>query len=173
MPSQAKIQKVEDLSQRLANSRSAALVQYQGLTAGEIGTLRAAIKSKGGIMEVTKNTLLLRAFEKAGTPLPEELTGPTAIAFSIDDEIAPLKELEKIGKEKEAIVFKYGYYEGKLLSTSELKQFLSLPSKSTLLSQLIGGLQNPLMRLVYAGKYQQTQLALVLKALSDKKSATA
>ncbi len=173
MPNQAKIQQVEDLAQKLSQAKSAALVQYQGLNAGEIEKLRDAIRTSGGVMEVVKNTILTRVFTKAGASLPEELTGPTAIAFSNQDEIASLKEFQKITKEKDGLKFKYGFFEGKLLSSNELQTLLSLPSRTALLAQLIADLQNPLQRLVAAGRYQQTQLALTLKALADKKSATA
>lgn len=173
MPNQAKIQQVEDLVQKLSQAKSAALVQYQGLNAGQIEKLRDAIRTSGGVMEVVKNTILARVFDKAGTTLPEELTGPTAIAFSNQDEIAPLKEFQKMAKEKDKLSFKYGFFEGKLLSSAELQALLSLPSRTALLAQLIANLQNPLQRFVVAGKYQQSQLALTLKALVDKKSTTA
>ncbi len=173
MPNLAKINQLEDLYKKLTVARSAALVQYQGLNADGITKLRNEIKQAGGVMEVAKNTILQRVFEKAGATIPETLSGPTAIAFSNTDELAPLKAFEKMAKEKEVLTFKYGFYEGKLLSSTELKSFLSLPSKSQLYAQLLAGLSNPLQRLVYAGKYQQTQLALTLKALADKKSATA
>lgn len=173
MPNKAKIAQVEDLTTKLKATRSAALVQYQGLNALEISKLRDEIKAAGGILEVAKNTLISRAFAALGQNLPEELTGPTAIAFGQTDEIAPLKAFDKTTKDKEGMVFKYGFFEGKLLSPSELKQLLSLPSKSALLAQLLSGLQNPLLRLAYAGKYHQTRLALALKALADKKSAQA
>ncbi len=171
MPNQAKIAQVEDLAKRLGEAKSAALVQYQGLNAAGISSLRDEIRTSGGVMEVAKNSIIERAFEKAGAPLPEELTGPTAITFSNSDELASLKAFEKVESIKDAVVsFKYGYFEGKLLAQEELKKFLSLPSKSQLYAQLLGGLQNPLQRLMYAAKYQQTQFALVIKALADKKA---
>lgn len=168
MPSQAKIQKVEDVAQRLTEAKSAALVQYQGLNAADTASLRRSVKEKGGVMEVIKNSLIIRALEKIGITLPEELTGPTSIAFCNDDEIAPLKEIDKVNKDKEKTFFKYGIYDKKLLDATDLKKFLNLPSKSTLVAQLLGGLKNPLSRMAYAMRYNQTRLALVLKAIADK-----
>ncbi len=168
MPNQQKIDKIESVTQKLSDSKSAALLQYQGLSAADIGNLRAKVKQAGGSMEVVKNTLIMRAFEKLGIKLPEVLTGPTAIAYSETDEIAPLKEIDAINKSKEKTYFKYGLYNQKLLSEDELKIFLSLPSKSTLIAQFIGGLKNPLERLVYAMRFNQQQLVLTLKAIADK-----
>lgn len=167
----AKIQKIEKVDQvvkKLSESKSAAFIQYQGLTAGDVSTLRAKVKDLGGSIEVVKNTLITRALDKIGLNLPETLTGPTAIVYCDTDEIAPLKEIDTINKDKEKTSFKYGIYDKKILSMDELKRFLSLPSKSTLIAQFIGGLKNPLQRMVYAMRYNQTQLVLTLKALADK-----
>ena len=165
-----KIEKVDEVVSKLTESKSAALIQYQGLSAGDISNLRANIKKAGGSMEVIKNSLISRALNKIGLSLPEILTGPTAIAYCDTDEIAPLKEIDIVNKNKEKTFFKYGIYNKKLLSLEELKKFISLPSKSALIAQFIGGLKNPLERLVYAMRFNQQQLVLTLKALSDKKA---
>jgi large subunit ribosomal protein L10 len=164
-----KIDKVDAIAKRLSESKSAALLQYQGLTAGDIATLRSKIKATGGTMEVIKNSLISRALAKIGIKLPQELTGPTAITFCDTDEIAPLKEIESVNKTKEKTEFKYGIYNGQLLLIDELKKFLSLPSKSALISQLLADLINPLQRLVYTMRYNQTKLVLTLKAITEKK----
>ncbi|MFA7300724.1 MAG: 50S ribosomal protein L10 [Candidatus Shapirobacteria bacterium] len=163
-----KINQVEVVTKSLTEAKSAALLQYQGLTAGDISNLRDKVRVQGGRIEVIKNSLITRALSKIGITLPAVLTGPTAIAFSLTDEIAPLKEIETINKAKEKTFFKYGIYAGKLLSAEELSKFLSLPSKSALISQLLSGLKNPLQRMVYAMRYNQTRLVLTLKAISDK-----
>jgi len=164
-----KINKVDEVVVKLTNAKSAALIQYQGLDAAGVTSLRDKVKANGGLIEVTKNSLIFRALLKMGIVLPEELNGPTAIAYSNTDEIAPLKEIDAVNKAKEKTSFKYGIYAGKLLSLDELKKFISLPSKSHLIAQFIGGLKNPLQRMVYAMRYNQTQLVLTLKAIADKK----
>ena len=170
MPKIQKIEKVDQVVAKLSESKSAALIQYQGLSAGDISNLRANIKKAGGSMEVIKNSLISRALNKIGLSLPETLTGPTAIAYCDTDEIAPLKEIDVVNKNKEKTFFKYGIYNNKLLSLEELKKFISLPSKSALVAQFIGGLKNPLQRLIYAMRFNQQQLVLTLKALSGKKA---
>lgn len=164
-----KIAQVEQVVVKLNSAKSAALVQYQGLNAAGVVALRDKVRENGGALEVTKNSLIFRALLKMGIALPEELVGPTAIAYSNEDEIAPLKEIDAVNKSSEKTFFKYGIYQGKLLSVDDLKKFISLPSKSTLLAQLVGGLRNPLERMVYAMRYNQTQLVMTLKAIADKK----
>lgn len=168
MPNQTKIAKVDDLAQKLKSAKSAALIQYQGLKSADVTALRDNVKKSGGLLEVAKNSLIIRALEKIGIKLPEILTGPTAITLCNSDEIAPLKEIEKVNKDKEKTSFKYGIYEQKLLIADELKRFLGLPSKSALIAQFIGGLKNPLQRLAYALRFNQTQLVLTLKAIAEK-----
>lgn len=166
-----KVAKVDEVVTKLTSAKSAALVQYQGLDAAGVATLRDKVRTAGGSLEVTKNSLIFRALLKMGIALPQDLTGPTAIAYSNTDEIAPLKEIDSVNKSSEKTSFKYGVYQGKLLSLDELKTFLSLPSKSTLVAQFIGGLKNPLQRLSYAMRYNQMRLVLGLKAVADKKQA--
>ncbi|MDD4937951.1 MAG: 50S ribosomal protein L10 [Candidatus Shapirobacteria bacterium] len=170
MPATRKIEQVDQVAKKLADAKSVALIQYQGLNAADIAQLRADIRAQGGQMEVVKNSLITRALEKIGIKLPEILTGPTSITYCNEDEIAPLKEIDKVNKAKEVTAFKYGIFDKKLLSLDELKTFLNLPSKSTLISQFVGGLTNPLQRLVYAMRFNQTQLVLTLKALSEKQN---
>ena len=169
MPNTKKIEKVDEVTKKLTAAKSSALLQYQGLNSSDISDLRDQIKQKGGVMEVVKNSLIIRALKKLGIDLPEPLIGPTSLIFCNEDEVAPLKEAEKINKAKEVTNFKYGIFDKKLLSFDELKRFLTLPSKSTLIAQFIGGIQNPLQRLAYALRFNQTQLVLTLKALSNKK----
>ena len=170
MPAIKKIEQVDQVAKKLADAKSVALIQYQGLNAADIEHLRANIRSQGGQMEVVKNSLITRALEKVGIKLPEVLTGPTSITYCNDDEVAPLKEIDKVNKAKELTSFKYGIFDKKLLSLDELKTFINLPSKTTLISQFVGGLANPLQRLAYALRYNQTNLVLTLKALSEKQS---
>lgn len=170
MPNQTKIDQVKTVAENLKSAKSAALLQYQGLNANDIAALRAKVAATGGQIKVVKNTLITRALEKLGIKLPVKLTGPTAIAYGIDDEIAPLKEIAKVNQEKKLTEFKYGIFDQKLLDLDSFKTFLSLPDKSTLIAQFIGGLTNPLNRLAYALKYNQTRLVLALKAISEKQN---
>ena len=169
MSKQQKIVQVTLVAKQISEAKSAALIQYQGLDAAGVATLRDQVKAQGGLIEVTKNSLITRALLKLGINLPEALVGPTAITYCRTDEVAPLKEIDAVNKAKEKTSFKYGIYAGKLLLADELKKFIALPSKSNLIAQFIGGLKNPLQRLVYAMRYNQTQLVLTLKAVADSK----
>jgi len=168
MVKQSKVYQVEEIKTQLQASKSAALVDYQGLNANQITTLRNEITENGGTMEVIKNTLIQRAFESLGINLPEKLTGPTALICCEQDEITPLKSVEKSRQANQKPEFKYGVYQSKLLSLDELKILLALPSKDQLFANLLAGLQNPLSRLIQSLKFNQTKLVLTLKTASQK-----
>lgn len=168
MPNQAKVNQVADITAKFEQAKSCALIQYQGLNAEGIATLRDNVRANGGRIEVVKNSLIVRSLANLGITLPEKLVGPTAITFCNEDEVGPLKEVDNVNKTQDFITFKYGIYDKKLLAQDELKQFIALPSKSALMAQLLGGLVNPLQRLAYGMRYNQTQLALALKAVAEK-----
>jgi len=169
MTNQTKIYTVADLAEKIKSAKSVALIDYQGLTAMQVSDLRDKIREVGGVMEVTKNTFISRAFALAGVKLEENLTGPTALVFANESEITPLKAIAVFARTLEKPQFKLGTYLGKLLTVDDLKRFASLPGRETLYAQLVGGLANPLVRLVGALKYNQTKLVLTIKAISQKK----
>ncbi len=169
MVKQSKVYEVDNLKALIKGSKSAALIDYQGLTAEQIRELRNQIREQGGTMLVAKNTLLMLALKALGIKLSKTLTGPTALVVANKDEIAPLKEIAKTKKLFEKPEFKLGISQGKLLSLSELEELVSLPSKEALLARLIGGLVNPLTRLTYTLNYNQQKLLLTLKAITENK----
>ncbi len=168
MTKQTKIYQVEDIKTRLEGSRSAALVDYQGLSAEQIAALRKEVKETGGVIEVAKNTLVQRALSRLGIELPEKLVGPTAVVYCEKDEVTPLKAIKKTADIHKKPEFKYGIYQNKLLSLDQLKELISLPSREQLLASLLSGLQSPLSRLTHALKFNQVKLLLTLKAATEK-----
>ncbi len=55
-------------------------------------------------MKVIKNSILSRAAKKAGLEgMDEVFTGPTAVAFSNEDVVAPAKIMDEFAKEAKSI----------------------------------------------------------------------
>jgi large subunit ribosomal protein L10 len=102
--------------------------------------------------------LTRRAAEKVNmSELNEHLTGPTAIAFSYDDVVAPAKILHNFAKENKALEIKGGMVEGKAVTLDEIKALAELPSREGLLSMLLSVLQAPIRN-----------FALAVKAVAEK-----
>lgn len=163
MPSPSTLEKkkqiVEEIVGKLQNSASTVIVDYRGLTVAEVTELRKQLREAGVEFKVYKNTLMRRAAEKAGlTDLNEALVGPSAVAFSTEDVIAPAKILNNFAKEHENLEIKIGVIEGKVASREEVKAIAELPSREGLLSMLLSVLQAPIRN-----------FALAVKAVSDQK----
>lgn len=154
-----KKQIVEEITEKLQNSVSTVIVDYRGLTVAEITELRKQLREAGVEFKVYKNTLMRRAAEQAGlADLNEALVGPSAVAFSAEDVIAPAKILNNFAKEHEDLEIKIGVIEGKVASKEEVKAIAELPSREGLLSMLLSVLQAPIRN-----------FALAVKAVSEQK----
>ncbi len=104
-------------------------------------------------MKVIKNSILSRAAEKAGLEgLGEVFTGPTAVAFSNEDVVAPAKIINDFAKDAKALEIKGGIIEGKVSSVEEIVALAKLPNREGLLSMLLSVLQAPIRNVAYAVK---------------------
>lgn len=156
MPSQSilaqKQQFVADLSEKLKNAAGGVLVDYKGISVEEDTALRKELRENGIDYFVVKNTLLKRAAEAAGIEgLEPALSGTTAIALSTEDIIIAPKLLFKKSESSDGkFSIKLGFVDGKAISKEEVEAYAKLPSKETLLSQLVFMLQSPIQRLAIA-----------------------
>ena len=158
---EAKKAKVEKLTEIIKNSVSGVLVDYKGITVEEDTKLRKELREAGVNYFVEKNTMLLRAFKECGIEgFEEALNGTTALAVSNDDQTAPARILGKFAEQAgdEKFNLKAGYVEGEVYDQAGVIALSKIPSKDTLLAQLVGSLQGPLQK-----------LAATLNAVADKK----
>ena len=162
MPSEkvlaAKQEKVAKLTDLIKNSAAGVLVDYKGITVEEDTKLRRELREAGVTYFVEKNTLLKRAFEAAGYDFAGVLEGTTAIAISNDDQTAPARVLGKFAKEcnGEKFILKAGYIGEDVYDAAGVTALSKIPSRETLLAQLVGSLQGPIQK-----------LAATLKAVAD------
>lgn len=156
MPSESvlakKQQYVEELTEKLKNAAGGVVVDYKGITVEDDTKLRKELRENGVDYFVVKNTLLKRACKAAGIEgLNSALEGTTAIALSSEDIIIAPKILNKKAEDsKGAFAIKLGFVDGKAISKEEVEAYAKLPSKETLLSQLVFMLQSPIQRLAIA-----------------------
>ncbi|MCM2677695.1 50S ribosomal protein L10 [Alkalicoccobacillus plakortidis] len=155
----AKKQVVSDIATKLRESQSTVVVDYRGLSVSEVTELRKQLRDAGVEFKVYKNSMTRRATaETELTALDEQLVGPTAIAFSKEDVIAPAKILNEFAKKHEALEIKAGVIEGQVASLEQIKALAELPSRDGLLSMLLSVLQAPVRN-----------FALVTKAVAEQK----
>ena len=169
MPSEkvllAKQEKVAKLTDLIKNSAAGVLVDYKGLTVEEDTKLRKELREAGVTYFVEKNTMLLRAFKECGIEgFEEALNGTTALAVSSDDQTAPARVLGKFGEQfnGEKLILKAGFIGEETYDAAGVKALSKIPSRETLLAQLVGSLQGPIQK-----------LAATVKAVADSKGGDA
>ncbi|WP_281164141.1 50S ribosomal protein L10 [Liquorilactobacillus sicerae] len=144
---------VDGLAKKFQDSVSVIVVNYRGVTVEEVTELRKQLREEGVELRVVKNTYLKRAADKVGFEgLDETFTGPTAVAFSSEDVVAPARILAKFAKDIDALELKGGIIEGKVASLEEIKEIAKLPNREGLLSMLVSVLQAPVRNFAYAVK---------------------
>ena len=148
-----KAQEVEVVTAKLKESASVVVVDYRGLTVDEVTSLRKQLRDANIEMKVIKNGILRRAAVAAGLEgLDEVFVGPTAVAFSNEDVVAPAKIMNDFAKTADKLEIKGGIIEGNVSSVEEIVALAKLPSREGLLSMLLSVLQAPVRNVAYAVK---------------------
>jgi len=142
---------VEEVTEKFKTASSVVVVDYRGLTVDEVTRLRKQLRDANVEMKVIKNSILTRAAKAAGLEgLEEVFTGPTAVAFSNEDVVAPAKIIDESAQDAKALEIKGGIIEGKVSSVEEITALAKLPSREGLLSMLLSVLQAPVRNVAYA-----------------------
>ena len=144
---------VDEVTEKFSAAASAVIVEYRGLTVEQVTELRKQLRDANVEMKVIKNSILVRAAEKAGlNGLEEVFSGPTAVAFSNEDVVAPAKIIDEFAKTADKLEIKGGIIEGKVASIEEITALAKLPNRDGLLSMLLSVLQAPVRNVAYAVK---------------------
>ena len=158
-----KQQAVAELAEKIKNSVSGVLVNYQGITVEDDTAMRKALREAGVKYMVVKNSLTGRACDEVGySEMKQYLTGMTAIAISENDAVAPAKVLKKYAQKVESFKILAGYLDGAVIDEAVVNELADIPNKETLVAKFLGSIQAPLYGLAYA-----------LQAIADKQEAPA
>ena len=153
-----KQQAVAELAEKIKNSVSGVLVNYQGITVEDDTAMRKALREAGVKYMVVKNSLTGRACDEVGYgDMKQYLSGMTAIAISENDAVAPAKVLKKYAEKVESFKILAGYLDGAVIDEKTVIELAEIPNKETLVAKFLGSIQSPLYGLAYA-----------LQAIADK-----
>lgn len=140
---------VAALVERLKGAQAGVIADYRGLTVAQDTELRKKLREAGVEYTIVKNTLTRFAANEVGLgELDPVLHGPSALATSTDDVVAPAKVLVEFAKDNEQLEIKAGFVDGKVIDVNEVKVYASIPSKEVLISKMLGSLQAPIGKLV-------------------------
>ena len=130
---------IDEIKSRITDSKGIVLFDYRGLTDSEAKELRRSLRNSGSDYKVYKNTLMARALNDLNIDLADNLTGPSALAYS-EDQIAPIKVLTDFAKKHPAVILKVGIVDNEVTDKAKLASLATIPSREGLLTMLAGGM---------------------------------
>jgi len=157
---------VRQLKESFERARSVVFVDFSGLGTGTIETLRKEITKLGGGVQIAKNTLIERALNQQ-----TNLEGPTAIIFSFDDPIPPIKAVAEFAdKPEEKPWIKGGFFEGAPIEAPKVLEISSIPGRDALLAGLTQQLIAPLRQLTIVINTPTRNFVTIVKELSQQRA---
>lgn len=147
------------------------VTQQSGLTVTEVSDLRRQIRAAGASYKVTKNRLTKLALE--GTKfqaLQSLMTGPTALAFSVDP-VAAAKVCVEFAKGNKKLTILGGALGEDVLDVEGVTALAKLPSLDELRGKIVGLLQAPATKLAGVTQAPAGQLARVFSAYGSQSEA--
>ena len=102
-----KQQIANELRDRFSKSAIIVVTDYKGLDVAAMNDLRRKLRAEEIEYQVVKNTLLVRASEDNDVALiKDHFKGPSAVALSYDDPVAPAKILSQFAKDNNKLEIK-------------------------------------------------------------------
>lgn len=166
MPTEAKERAVDEIAQKLRDSKIAIFTNYRGLTVKDLADLRGRVRPANVKYQVVKNTLTRFAAQKAEieADLSAVLEGPTAIGFGYEDVVQAAKALNDYARTSRVFEIKAGLLENRLLTAAEVTALATLPGKPQLQAQVLGTMTAPIQNLLSVLNGTSRNLMNVLSA---------
>jgi large subunit ribosomal protein L10 len=163
---------VEEVATQIQQSEAVFAVDYRGISVPQAAELREKLNDAGARFRIVKNTLTIRAAEKAGAEdLKELLEGPTAFTFVApeDGDVAlAAKALDRFRREHDMLAFKGGRMSGEPLTVDQLLDLAKLPARDVLHGQLVGVVASPITGLVRGLNQLIAGFASQLQQIADQ-----
>ena len=159
---------VTELKQVFTETSVVVVTRNLGLTVAQSTDLRLKMRDAGAQFKVAKNRLALIALEgsKYG-PIGDLLTGPTALATSIDP-VAAAKVAVEFAKTTDRFEIVGGAMGDTILDVAGIKALAALPSLDQLRATLVGLIQAPATKIARTVSEPGAQLARVFGAYAAK-----
>lgn len=171
MNRQDKKELVDNLHERLQKAQGSYLVDYQGLEVESMNQLRRDLRQANAEFAVVKNRLLKLASKDTDTEqILDLMQGPTAIALTYGDVVAPAKALVDFAKKFKNLEIKGAQISGKQVDVPGVRQLAALPGRDVLLAQTLSVMQAVPTSFVRVLNGVTGQFMNVLKAIEEKKS---
>ncbi len=159
------------LRKKFEEAKIVILTDYKGLNVADMTDLRRKLREADVEYSVVKNSLLVRASEGTFVEgIKGDFKGPSAIALSYDDPVAPAKILSKFVETNKKLDIKSGVIAGQVLNEKDVKALSSLPSREVLLAQTLSTMLAVPTSFVRVLNGVPISLLNVLNAIKDDKA---
>lgn len=170
MPRPEKVQAVAEIKQYFEDSSAAFLTEFRGVGVEHQQELRRSLREAGARYKVLKLTLTRRALNELGHDgLDDWLTGPTAVAFTVDDPVPTAKALVEFSKQHEGLVVKAGLLKDRVIEPEQVAQVATIESREVLLAKVAGAVKGPLSKAAFLVGSFTRDAASVFSQLLQKK----
>ena len=162
---------IDQVAAQISEAEAVFAVDYRGISVPQAAELRTKLRDADASFRIVKNTLTLRAADKAGADaLKELLVGPTAMTFVSGDAAAAAKALSDFRRASGGTLleFKGGWMNGAPLAAPEIEAIAKLPSREVLYGRLVGMVASPLTGLVTSLNGLIGGLARQLQQMADE-----
>jgi len=171
MPTQAKAEKIEELTEKLRRAAVTILVQTQGLTVKDMTDLRNRMRAAKIEFQVAKNTFLRIATERNNMTEVDKgiFNGQTAVALGYEDEVATAKAVSDYIRTSRIAVLKSGILGGRSLTADQVEDLARIPGgKNYARAQVVGTVQGPMSTAYSLLSAPLRDLCYVLQAHADQ-----
>jgi len=164
---QQKEEIINKLEEDLKGIKSLVFIDYYGLKVREIEELKKKLKEKFCQYVVAKKTLLNIVLGKMGLGHIDlsQLEGGLGLAYSLEDEMIPIKVAFDFAKEHKAINVRGGVLNEDFLSAEDAKVLSALPTRQELIAKLLGTIKAPISNFVYVLKGNLKGLVYILSSI--------
>lgn len=172
MPNNKNVELLKNVQDKVAKSKSILFSDFKGVSARDLTSFREDIKSKGGEVFVSKNTLLKIALKdmEGNEKASESLTGQTIAVVAYEDPISTIKSFFDLSKKIENLKAKGGFFDNKFVDEKSLAEISKLPSKEELIGRLIGSMNSPVYKFVNTLNQSKSKIVYVLNSVANQKN---
>lgn len=168
-----KLQIITEVTEKVSRAKSLFFADFTGISVEQINELRREFRKSGIEYHVLKNTLVRKALESVTgyDKVFDQLVGPTAIAFSYGDPIAPARIMKKFREKHEKLNVKVCVLEKQVYDGSKLNELAKLPSREEMVAGILGSIQSPISGVVNAIAAVMRNVVNVIDAIEKQKKS--
>lgn len=172
MPSQKKIELIQQYSELLKNNPDFILTRYQGINVAKLSELRKELNKSNARYRIVKNNIFKKALAERtdikNFPADSVFHGPIGIAFVKEDISGVAKVLKNFSGDNQSFKLISGVMESRYYNEAAIIAVADMPSRDQSLATLASALNSPARNIASLMNQVMASLARAIKAASEK-----